>query len=242
MASSRSLRVSPRSTARTGCARPPISEQAIIGAGVGAAIAGYKPVAEIMMMNFLAVCLDQVNNHAAKLRYMTGGQTTVPMVIRNVRRCRPGLRRPAQRAARVVVRPHARHQGGHAVHAGGRQGAAAHRDLRRGPGPVRRADDALLVAQARRHRPRGRRPDPARQGRHQARRQRRHRDQLRQAGPRLPRGRGDPGCGRDLGRGGRPAHADAVGRGGRVRLGRQDQAGGRRARGGHPWRVRRGDL
>jgi acetoin:2,6-dichlorophenolindophenol oxidoreductase subunit beta len=62
--------------------KTPISEQAIIGAAVGAAIAGYRPVAEIMIMDFLAVCLDQVSNHAGKIRYMSGGQTTVPMVIR----------------------------------------------------------------------------------------------------------------------------------------------------------------
>lgn len=60
----------------------PISEQAIVGAAVGAAIAGMRPVAEIMLMDFLAVCLDQVANHAAKLRYMSGGQTTVPLTIR----------------------------------------------------------------------------------------------------------------------------------------------------------------
>ncbi len=62
--------------------KTPIAEQAIIGAAVGAAIAGKRPVAEIMIMDFLAVCLDQVSNHAAKIRYMSGGQTTVPMVIR----------------------------------------------------------------------------------------------------------------------------------------------------------------
>jgi len=62
--------------------KTPISEQAIVGAGVGAAIAGYRPVVEIMIMDFLAVCLDQVTNHAGKIRYMSGGQTTVPMVIR----------------------------------------------------------------------------------------------------------------------------------------------------------------
>jgi pyruvate dehydrogenase E1 component beta subunit len=62
--------------------KTPISEQAIVGASVGAAIAGYRPVAEIMIMDFLAVCLDQVSNHAGKIRYMSGGQTTVPMVIR----------------------------------------------------------------------------------------------------------------------------------------------------------------
>ncbi len=60
----------------------PISEQAIVGAAVGAAIAGMRPVAEIMLMDFLAVCLDQIANHAAKLRYMSGGQTTVPLTIR----------------------------------------------------------------------------------------------------------------------------------------------------------------
>ena len=60
----------------------PISEQAIVGAAVGAAIAGMRPVAEIMLMNFLAVCMDQLSNHAAKLRYMSGGQTGVPLTIR----------------------------------------------------------------------------------------------------------------------------------------------------------------
>ena len=62
--------------------KTPIAEQAIVGAAVGAAIAGKRPVAEIMIMDFLAVCWDQVANHAAKIRYMSGGQTTVPMVIR----------------------------------------------------------------------------------------------------------------------------------------------------------------
>jgi pyruvate/2-oxoglutarate/acetoin dehydrogenase E1 component len=60
----------------------PISEQAIIGAAVGAAIVGYRPVAEIMLMNFIAVAMDQVVNHAAKLRFMSGGQTSVPLTIR----------------------------------------------------------------------------------------------------------------------------------------------------------------
>jgi len=60
----------------------PISEQAIIGAAVGAAMAGYRPVAEIMLMNFITVAMDQVVNHAAKLRFMSGGQTKVPLTIR----------------------------------------------------------------------------------------------------------------------------------------------------------------
>jgi acetoin:2,6-dichlorophenolindophenol oxidoreductase subunit beta len=62
----------------------PISEQAIIGAAIGAAMAGYKPVAEIMLMNFTTVCMDMIFNHAAKLRFMSGGQTSVPMVIRTL--------------------------------------------------------------------------------------------------------------------------------------------------------------
>jgi acetoin:2,6-dichlorophenolindophenol oxidoreductase subunit beta len=60
----------------------PISEQAIMGAAVGAAIAGMRPVAEIMLMNFVTVAMDQIVNHAAKLRFMSGGQTHVPLTIR----------------------------------------------------------------------------------------------------------------------------------------------------------------
>jgi len=62
----------------------PISEMAFVGAAVGAAIAGYRPVVEIMLMNFTAVCMDQITNHAAKIRFMSGGQTHVPMVIRTM--------------------------------------------------------------------------------------------------------------------------------------------------------------
>ena len=60
----------------------PIAEQAIMGAAIGAAINGYKPVAEIMLMNFTTVAMDMIVNHAAKLRFMSGGQTGVPLVIR----------------------------------------------------------------------------------------------------------------------------------------------------------------
>jgi acetoin:2,6-dichlorophenolindophenol oxidoreductase subunit beta len=60
----------------------PISEMGFIGAAVGAAVAGLRPVAEIMLMNFVAVCMDQITNHAAKLRFMSGGQTHVPIVFR----------------------------------------------------------------------------------------------------------------------------------------------------------------
>lgn len=62
----------------------PIAEQAIMGAAVGAAMAGYKPVAEIMLMNFTTVAMDMIVNHAAKLRFMSGGQSQVPLVIRTM--------------------------------------------------------------------------------------------------------------------------------------------------------------
>jgi len=62
----------------------PISEQAIVGAAVGAAIAGMRPVAEIMLMNFITLAMDQIVNHAAKLRFMSGGQTSVPLTVRTM--------------------------------------------------------------------------------------------------------------------------------------------------------------
>ena len=60
----------------------PISEQAIIGTAMGAAMTGIRPVAEIMFSDFLATCWDGVANEIAKMRYMTGGQICLPLVIR----------------------------------------------------------------------------------------------------------------------------------------------------------------
>jgi pyruvate/2-oxoglutarate/acetoin dehydrogenase E1 component len=60
----------------------PISEQAIVGAAMGAAMTGLRPVAEIMFSDFLACCFDYVANEIPKMRYMTGGQVAVPLVIR----------------------------------------------------------------------------------------------------------------------------------------------------------------
>ncbi len=60
----------------------PISEQAILGATMGAAMTGLRPVAEIMFSDFFAVCWDIVANQIAKTRYMTNGQCTFPLVIR----------------------------------------------------------------------------------------------------------------------------------------------------------------
>jgi len=60
----------------------PISENSIVGVATGAAIAGLRPVAEIMFMDFIFLALDQLANHAAKLRYLFGDQCTVPLVVR----------------------------------------------------------------------------------------------------------------------------------------------------------------
>jgi len=59
----------------------PIAEQGIFGCCVGAALAGMKPVGELLMMDFLPVAMDMMVNHAAKARYMTGGQQSVPMTM-----------------------------------------------------------------------------------------------------------------------------------------------------------------
>ena len=62
----------------------PISESVIVGAGIGAAIDGLRPIVEIMTINFSLMAMDQIVNMAAKIRYMSGGQMSVPLVIRTV--------------------------------------------------------------------------------------------------------------------------------------------------------------
>ncbi|MDB5082952.1 MAG: alpha-ketoacid dehydrogenase subunit beta [Chloroflexi bacterium] len=60
----------------------PIAEEGFVGAAVGAAMLGLRPVVEIMTINFIILAMDSIVNHAAKIHYMFGGQTPVPMVIR----------------------------------------------------------------------------------------------------------------------------------------------------------------
>jgi pyruvate dehydrogenase E1 component beta subunit len=72
----------------------PISESAFIGAAIGAATAGMRPVAELMFVDFLGVCFDQIYNQAAKFRYMFGGKAVTPVVIRTMYGA--GLRAAAQ--------------------------------------------------------------------------------------------------------------------------------------------------
>lgn len=60
----------------------PIAESSIVGAALGASLAGLRPVAELMFVDFLGVAMDQIANHAAKIRYMSGGRQGAPMIIR----------------------------------------------------------------------------------------------------------------------------------------------------------------
>ncbi|MEM9198434.1 MAG: alpha-ketoacid dehydrogenase subunit beta [Pseudomonadota bacterium] len=72
----------------------PLSESAYIGAAIGAATCGLRPVAELMFIDFMGVCLDQIFNQAAKFRYMFGGKAQTPVVIRAM--CGAGFRAAAQ--------------------------------------------------------------------------------------------------------------------------------------------------
>jgi pyruvate/2-oxoglutarate/acetoin dehydrogenase E1 component len=60
----------------------PLSESAFVGAGVGAALGGMRPIVEVMTVNFSLLAIDQIVNNAATLRYMSGGQLSIPLVIR----------------------------------------------------------------------------------------------------------------------------------------------------------------
>ena len=83
----------------------PISEMAIVGAGIGAAMQGMRPVVEIMYEDFLTLATEQIVNQAAKHRYMSGGQLKVPLTIRTQGGAGWSPGRAARAAARGVVRP-----------------------------------------------------------------------------------------------------------------------------------------
>lgn len=72
----------------------PLSESAYVGAAIGAATCGLRPIAELMFIDFMGVCLDQIYNQAAKFRYMFGGKAETPVVIRAM--CGAGFRAAAQ--------------------------------------------------------------------------------------------------------------------------------------------------
>src|ERR1700684_4084602 len=62
----------------------PITESAFVGAAIGAATAGLRPVVELMFVDFMGVCFDQIYNQAAKFRYMFGGNAVTPLVVRTM--------------------------------------------------------------------------------------------------------------------------------------------------------------
>jgi pyruvate dehydrogenase E1 component beta subunit len=78
----------------------PISESAFIGAAIGAATGGLRPVAELMFIDFMGVCFDQIFNQAAKFRYMFGGKAVTPVVIRTM--WGAGLRAAAQHSQSLL--------------------------------------------------------------------------------------------------------------------------------------------
>ena len=95
----------------------PISEQAILGAAMGAAMTGLKPIAEIMFSDFIAVCFDYIANEFPKSRYMTNGQVKVPARGAHRQWRRRALRRAAFAERRELVHDDPRPQGRRAVDA-----------------------------------------------------------------------------------------------------------------------------
>ncbi len=121
----------------------PISEQAILGAAMGAAMTGLRPIAEIMFSDFLAVCWDLVANEMAKSRYMTNGQLECPLVIRTANGARLALRRAALAVGRELGDGGAGPQGRGAFDARRREGADRRRGARPRSGDLVRAQVAL---------------------------------------------------------------------------------------------------
>ena len=102
----------------------PISESAFIGAAVGAATGGLRPVVELMFIDFMGVCFDQIFNQAAKFRYMFGGKALTPVVDPHDVGRGPARRRAAQPEPAAGVHPHPRAEGRGTVEPVRRQGPA----------------------------------------------------------------------------------------------------------------------
>ena len=186
----------------------PISESAIIGVSIGAALRGYRPVAEMQFADFISCGFDQIVNQAATLRYRYGGRATVPIVVRapsggNVG---GGLYHSQNPEAWFVHRPGP--EGRRAVDRLRCEGTAEGRDSRRQPGHLLRAQVSVSPRQG--TGAGGRRDRADRRGRHPPTRRRRHPADLRRDGGAVARGGRSAGEGRRRGRGHRPADAHAV--------------------------------
>ncbi len=139
----------------------PLSESAFVGAGIGAALGGMRPIVEIMTVNFSLLALDQILNNAATLLHMSGGQCNVPLVIRMTTGGGRQVARAALAQPRGLVRAHSRPAHPHARDGRGRARHAVARARRPRSGADLRARVALQhVGGARRRR---------RPGRHHAR-------------------------------------------------------------------------
>ena len=108
----------------------PLSESAFVGAGIGAALNGMRPIVEIMTVNFSLLALDQIMNNAASLLHMSGGQFNVPARHPDDDGRRAPAGRPALAQPGGVVRPHPRHPHPHPRHPRGRPRHAAVRPRR----------------------------------------------------------------------------------------------------------------
>ena len=121
----------------------PITEHGFAGLGVGAALAGLKPIVEFMTFNFAMQAMDQIINSAAKTRYMSGGQMgCLDRVPRPERRGR-ARRRPAQPGLLGLVLAHSGPEGDRALHRRRRQGPAQGRDPRSQSGDLPRERNPL---------------------------------------------------------------------------------------------------
>ena len=109
----------------------PLSESAFVGAGIGAALGGMRPIVEIMTVNFSLLALDQIVNNAATILHMSGGQFNIPLVIRMTTGAGRQLGGPALAQSRGLVCTHSGHQNTHSRHAARCPGHAM--DGARGP-------------------------------------------------------------------------------------------------------------
>ena len=112
----------------------PLSELGFVGAGIGAALGGMRPIVEVMTVNFSLLALDQIVNTAATLPPHVGRPVLRAAGDPHGHRRRPPARRPALAQPRGLVRAHPRHQGAGAGHGRGR---ARHAARRRWPTPTR---------------------------------------------------------------------------------------------------------
>ena len=116
-----------RNSARDRVIDTPISEKGIIGLGVGAAATGLRPIVDIMFMDFLGECMDEVANQMAKMRFMFGGSATLPITVLTMAGAGASLAAQHSQSLEAWLVPPARPEGGDAGDAVRREGSASSR-------------------------------------------------------------------------------------------------------------------